>query len=116
MAAKIFGQQQDGGHVYGLDRLRAAVIMHSVCQSYQLKLKDSECCQLCVALCLPQMTKEDFLNYWDNFSQEVPFLRRYVFHPFFPPRYTRKQYFLTIPDCILLCVFAAQRINLCQLF
>lgn len=83
MATKIFGQQQDGGHVYGLDRLRAAVIMLSVCESYQLKLKDRQHYQLCAALCLPQMTKEDFLNYWADFSQEVPFLRRYVFHSFF---------------------------------
>lgn len=110
MVAKIFGQQQDGGRVYGLDRLRAAVIMLSVCQFYELKLKDYQRFQLCAALCLPQMTKEDFLNYWTDFSQEVPFLRRYVFHSFFFSRKTtRKQYFLTIPDCILLCVFVCSK-------
>lgn len=73
--AKMISQQKDGGDVYGLDRLRAAVIILSVCQSYKLHLKDPEYYHLCAALCLPQMKKEDFLNYWADFLQEVPFLR-----------------------------------------
>lgn len=107
MASKMVCQQQGGGGVYGLDHLRAAVIMLSVCQSYKLNLKDSERCHLCAALCLPQMKKEDFLKYWDDFSQEVPFLRVYVFTYFFPPRNTRIQYSLTVTDCMLRNVFAA---------
>lgn len=82
MAAKMICQQQDGGDVFGLDRLRAAVIMLSVCQSYKLSLKDLERYQLCAALCLPQVKKEVFLNYWADFLQEVPFLRAYVFNYF----------------------------------
>lgn len=86
MAAKMICQQ-DGGDVYGLDHLRAAVIMLSVCQFYKLHLKDPECYHLCAALCLPQMKKEDFLNYWADFSQEVPFLRVYVSNSFFFQKY-----------------------------
>lgn len=105
MAAKVVGQQQDGGDVYGLDRLRAAVIMLSVSQSYKLNLKDSERCQLCAALCLPQMTQDDFLNYWADFSQDVPFLRRYVFNSFFPARNDQKTVFLNYSRlCLVVCL------------
>lgn len=82
MTAKVVCQQQDGGDGFGLDRLRAAVIMLSVCQSYKVSLKEPERYHLCTALCLPQMKKEDFLNYWADFLQEVPFLKAYVFNYF----------------------------------
>ncbi|TNM97226.1 hypothetical protein fugu_015382 [Takifugu bimaculatus] len=75
MVHGLLPQQEHGGLVYGLDPLRAAVVMWSVCQGYSIGLKDTECFRLCAALCLPQMTKEDFTNYWADFSREVPFLR-----------------------------------------
>lgn len=73
--AMMISHLQGGGDVYGLDQLRAAVIMLSVCRWYKLHLEDPECYRLCAALCLPKMKKEDFLNYWTDFLQEVPFLR-----------------------------------------
>lgn len=88
MDQKLICQQQGGGDVYGLDPLRAAVVMLSVCQSYKLNLKDPECYHLCAALRLPQMKKEDFLKYWADFSQEVPFLRLYVFYIYFFAEYS----------------------------
>lgn len=79
MAEKFFPQQEDGQRAYGLDPLRAAVIMLSVCQHYKISMKDVECFCLCNALCLPPMTKEDFLTYWAGFLREVSFLTVYVF-------------------------------------
>lgn len=106
MADKVFPQQEDGGHAYGLDPLRAAVIVLSVCRHYKIFMKDSECYHLCNALCLPQMTKEDFLNYWAVFLREVSFLTVYVLNFFY-----QNTVFMTI-DYVLLCVFPAQIFNI----
>lgn len=91
MVHRLLLQQEHGGHVW-LDPLRAAVVMRSVCQFYSIRLKDAECFRLCAALCLPQMEKEDFTNYWADFLQEVPFLRVYVLVFLFPPTHTRIQH------------------------
>lgn len=101
MADKVFPQQEDGGHAYGLDPLRAAVIVLSVCRYYKIATKDSECYHLCNALCLPQMAKEDFLNYWADFLQDVSFLKVYVLK-FFPeiPEYSIHDYRLCLAVCI----------------
>lgn len=87
MLDRLLPQQEQGGHVYGLNLLRAAVIMLSVCQYYKIRLKDDQCFRLCAALCLPQMKKEDFTDYWAQFLREVSFLGVYVL--FFPPRNTK---------------------------
>lgn len=78
MVHRLLPQQDHGGHVHWLDPLRAAVVVLSVCQSYRISLKDAEHFRLCAALCLPQMEKEDFTNYWADFSREVPVLSGYV--------------------------------------
>lgn len=92
----LLPQQEHGGHLQGLDPLRAAVVMLSVCQhsQFNIKLKEAECFRLCAALCLPQIKKEDFTNYWADFSREVPFLSGYVlgFIFKFPPTNTKIQY------------------------
>lgn len=92
MVHRLLPQQEHGGHVHGLDPLRAAVVMLSVCQLHRITLKEAERFRLCAALCLPQMKKEDFTNYWADFSQEVPFLRVYVLVFLFPPTNTKIQY------------------------
>lgn len=83
MTAKIISHQENRGDVYCLDPLRAAVIMLSVCHFFRIKLTDSENCHLCTALCLPRLEKEDFLNYYKEFSQEDSLLTVYVFDFFF---------------------------------
>lgn len=95
MVHRLLPQQEHGGLVYGLDPLRAAVVMLSVCQFYSIRLKDAECFRLCAALCLPQMTKEDFTNYWADFSQEVPFLKGYVLVFFISPHKYQNIVFVT---------------------
>lgn len=92
MVHRFLPQQEHEGHVHGLDPLRAAVVVLSVCQSYGIRQKDNELFRLCAALCLPQMEKEDFTNYWADFSREVPFLRRYVLVFLPPPTNTKIQH------------------------
>lgn len=60
---------------YIQDTMRAAVIMLSVCKQYSIKLEVGEEAELCSALCLPKKKKEDFLKYWADFLQDVPFLK-----------------------------------------
>lgn len=86
MVHRLLPQQERGGHVHGLDPLRAAVVVLCVCHRYSIRLTDAEGFRLCAALCLPQRKKEDFTNYWANFSQDVPFLRRYVLFFYSPPQ------------------------------
>lgn len=95
MVTRMVCQEQDGGDMFGLDPLRAAVIMFSVCQMYNLNLKEPEYYHLCATLCLPKIKKEDFANYWVSFVQEVSFLRVYVFTSlfFFFNRNTRMHYY-----------------------
>lgn len=103
MASKMIPQQEDGRNGYGLDPLRAAVVMLSVYQQYEIRLRDSECYHLCTDLCLPQMKKEDFLNYWAEFLQEVPFLRAYVFDCFFQ-QYHNTEFITKYRLCLAVCL------------
>lgn len=52
--------------------------MLSVCKQHTLRLSDYEVPRLCTALCLPNMKKDDFLQYWAHFSQDVSSLKKYV--------------------------------------
>ncbi|XP_078124896.1 E3 ubiquitin-protein ligase rnf213-alpha-like isoform X2 [Sander vitreus] len=61
----------DGKMLYVQDPMRAAVIMLFVWRQHQFKLDNGELHQLCSALCLPKHDKEDFLQYWTEFSQDV---------------------------------------------
>lgn len=61
----------DGKMLYVQDPMRAAVIMLFVWRQHKLKLDNGELHQLCNALCLPKQDKEDFLQYWTEFSQDV---------------------------------------------
>lgn len=61
--------------LYIQDTMRAAVIMLSVCKQYSIRLKAGEEAELCSALCLPKLKKEEFLDYWADFFQDVPFLK-----------------------------------------
>ncbi|XP_041633633.1 E3 ubiquitin-protein ligase rnf213-alpha isoform X2 [Cheilinus undulatus] len=61
--------------LYIQDPLRAAVVMLCVCKKYVIVLNDAEQNRLCTALCLPNMNKADFLQYWAEFSQDVPILK-----------------------------------------
>lgn len=60
---------------YIQDTMRAAAIMLSVCKQYGIKLKEGEKAELCTALCLPKLKKDDFMKYWADFLQDVPFLK-----------------------------------------
>ncbi|XP_038133385.1 E3 ubiquitin-protein ligase rnf213-alpha isoform X1 [Cyprinodon tularosa] len=61
----------DGESPYVQDPMKAALIMLHVWRSYGVKLENSELHRLCYALCLPKLEKEDFLQYWSDFSQDV---------------------------------------------
>ena len=62
--------------LYMQDPMRAAVIMLCVCTQYGIKLTDFELNRLSNALCLPKLDKEDFLQYWADFSQDVSVLKK----------------------------------------
>uniref|UniRef100_A0AAQ5Y0G2 RING-type E3 ubiquitin transferase n=1 Tax=Amphiprion ocellaris TaxID=80972 RepID=A0AAQ5Y0G2_AMPOC len=68
----------DGKSLYIEDPLRAAVIMLHVCRQHQIRLEHSELNRLCTALCLPKLERDDFLQYWTDFSQCVSSLKRLV--------------------------------------
>ncbi|XP_040919421.1 E3 ubiquitin-protein ligase rnf213-alpha isoform X2 [Toxotes jaculatrix] len=65
----------DGKMPYIQDRLRAAVIVLCVCKQYVIVLPDAELRRLCTALCLPKLNKEDFLQYWADFSKDASVLK-----------------------------------------
>lgn len=67
-------KEGEGRMLYSEDPVRAAVIMLSVCKEYNIRLDDAECFRLCAQLCLPEHQKEDFIRYWTDFFQDVPFL------------------------------------------
>lgn len=62
--------------LYLQDTMKAAVIMLSVCEQHGIWLNETEKYRLCTALCLPKLSKEDFIKYWTEFSQDVPFLKK----------------------------------------
>lgn len=80
MLYKLIPQLQkkvgEGRMLYTEDPVRAAVIMLSVCKEYSIRLEDAECFRLCTQLCLPNLQKEDFIKYWTDWFQDVPFLRK----------------------------------------
>ena len=57
------------------DPMRAAVIMLYVCDCYGIELDAVELNRLCLALCFPKLTKEEFLQYWDKLSLAVSCLK-----------------------------------------
>ena len=57
------------------DPMRAAVIMLYVCHQYGIQLNEVELHRLCLALCFPKLTKEEFLQYWDKLSLDVSCLK-----------------------------------------
>ncbi|XP_022072402.1 E3 ubiquitin-protein ligase rnf213-alpha [Acanthochromis polyacanthus] len=62
-------REGDGKSLYIKDPLRAAVIMLHVCRQHQIRLENFELKRLCTALCLPKLEKDNFLQYWTDFSQ-----------------------------------------------
>lgn len=60
---------------YIQDPLRAAAVMVYVWRQYRIRLENSELHQLCTALCLPKLEKDNFLQYWAEFSRDVSILR-----------------------------------------
>lgn len=79
MLTKVIPQllkKGEGRMLYTEDPVRAAVIMLSVCKEYSIRLEDAESFRLCTQLCLPHLQKEDFIKYWTELIQDVPFLTR----------------------------------------
>uniref|UniRef100_A0A3Q2E155 RING-type E3 ubiquitin transferase n=1 Tax=Cyprinodon variegatus TaxID=28743 RepID=A0A3Q2E155_CYPVA len=66
----------DGESPYVQDPMKAALIMLHVWRSYGVKLENPELHRLCNALCLPKLEKDDFLQYWSDFSQDVSAIKR----------------------------------------
>ncbi|KAM7386926.1 hypothetical protein PAMA_009514 [Pampus argenteus] len=64
----------EGKSLYIKDPMRAAVIMLCVNRQHQIRLDNAELHRLCTALCLPKKTKDDFLEYWTDFRQDVAVL------------------------------------------
>ncbi|KAM9843458.1 E3 ubiquitin-protein ligase rnf213-alpha-like [Aulostomus maculatus] len=58
------------------DPLRAAVIMLYVCRQFSIKLNNSELSQLCTELCLPRLDRDNFLQYWRDFSLDGAILNK----------------------------------------
>ncbi|XP_070836494.1 E3 ubiquitin-protein ligase rnf213-alpha [Chaetodon trifascialis] len=78
MLTKVIPQLLKDGEgmvLYVQDPLKAAVIMLCVHRQYGIRLNDGELHRLCTALCLPKLSKEDFSEYWANFSQDVSVLK-----------------------------------------
>lgn len=78
MLTNLIPQLLKGGDAkmtYIQDQLRAAVVMLSVCHQHKIRLDEAECYNLCSALCLPKLNKEDFMKYWAEFSQDVSFIK-----------------------------------------
>ena len=66
----------DRKSLYIQDPLRAAVIMLTVCIEHGIKMEDAELSRLCTALCLPKQNKDDFLQYWTDFSRDIAILKK----------------------------------------
>lgn len=69
-------KDRDGTMHYIQDPMRAAVIMLRVHRQYGIRLNDGELHRLCTALCLPKLSKEGFVEYWTNFTQDVSPLKK----------------------------------------
>ncbi|XP_038557039.1 E3 ubiquitin-protein ligase rnf213-alpha [Micropterus salmoides] len=65
----------DGKMLYIQDPMRAAVIMLCVWRQHGIKLNNTELHRLCNTLCLPKLPKDEFLQYWADFSQDVAVLQ-----------------------------------------
>ncbi|XP_068605931.1 E3 ubiquitin-protein ligase rnf213-alpha [Brachionichthys hirsutus] len=61
----------EGQMLYIQDPLKAAVIMLHVWRRQQFRLDNGELFRLCTVLCLPKMDKDNFFQYWAQFSQDV---------------------------------------------
>lgn len=66
----------EGKMLYTNDPMKAAVIMLSVCKEYNIKSSDYERIHLCTQLCLPNLKKVEFTEYWTDFSLDVSFLKK----------------------------------------
>ncbi|XP_028266969.1 E3 ubiquitin-protein ligase rnf213-alpha-like isoform X1 [Parambassis ranga] len=65
----------DGKSIYIKDPLRAAVIMLHVCKEHKIRFDNAELARLCAELCLPKLDKDDFLQYWTHFSQDMSVIK-----------------------------------------
>lgn len=77
MLANVTPLLENGDHrsLYIQDPLKAAVIMLHISKQYQIRFEQSELHRLCAALSLPKLGKDDFLQYWAEFSQHVSVLK-----------------------------------------
>ncbi|KAK7926035.1 hypothetical protein WMY93_008345 [Mugilogobius chulae] len=64
-------KNQEGKIFYVQDPLRAAVIMLCVCSEYGIHLDHGEISRLCTTLIVPQLNQENFVKYWEQFSQDA---------------------------------------------
>ena len=69
-------KDEDGKMLYIADPMRAAVIMLCVCKKHGIRLNEPELYKLCFMLCLPKQSKEDFFQYWADFSKDVIILKK----------------------------------------
>ncbi|XP_010769191.1 E3 ubiquitin-protein ligase rnf213-alpha [Notothenia coriiceps] len=78
MLTKVIPLRKDGGGemLYTQDPMRAAVIMLCVWRQHQFRLEHGELNQLCNMLRLPKRDKEEFLSYWEEFSQDVAIINK----------------------------------------
>ncbi|XP_061892824.1 E3 ubiquitin-protein ligase rnf213-alpha-like isoform X1 [Entelurus aequoreus] len=68
-------EDENAESVYIKDPLRAAVIVLYVFTTYTIKLDWTVLLRLCIALCLPKLNRDDFLQYWEKFSQDIAVLK-----------------------------------------
>lgn len=76
-------RKDGGGKSYIKDPLNAAVIMLYVWRNFRLPLDYAELARLCVSLCLPDLPKDKFLPYWQEFQQSFFCLKEFVPFPSF---------------------------------
>ena len=66
----------DGKSLYIQDPMRAGVIMLRIWVQHGIRMDDAELYRLCNTLCLPKKNKDDFLQYWKDFSLDVAILKK----------------------------------------
>uniref|UniRef100_A0A3Q3GL01 Uncharacterized protein n=1 Tax=Labrus bergylta TaxID=56723 RepID=A0A3Q3GL01_9LABR len=91
--------------LYIQNHMRAAVIMLCVCKQYFIGLTLAELNPLCTALCLPKLNKDDFLQYWSDFSQDVPILKKALINLMKSHSHLMEVDVLLVRSCLYLMPF-----------
>ncbi|XP_061703162.1 E3 ubiquitin-protein ligase rnf213-alpha isoform X2 [Syngnathoides biaculeatus] len=62
---------ENAASLYIKDPLRAAVLVLQLCGQYRITLDPVQNRHLCTELCLPNLDRDSFLQYWQDFARDV---------------------------------------------